>query len=113
MLRRSFLRTGAIAPSGNVPIDLSILATAATSKDKFPVYFTKDISVSGLLNIYAKINEGMTGKIAIKLHSGEPHGPNLLPVELIRGLQAQIPNSTIVECNVLYPSPRQGMSGRS
>jgi uncharacterized Fe-S center protein len=30
-----------------------------------------------------------------------------LPIELITGLQAHIPNSTIVECNVLYPSPRQ------
>ncbi|HYA18035.1 MAG TPA: DUF362 domain-containing protein, partial [Bryobacteraceae bacterium] len=26
--------------------------------------------------------------------------------ELIRGLQPNVPNSTIVECNVLYPSPR-------
>ncbi len=26
---------------------------------------------------------------------------------MIRGLQPHIPNSTIVECNVLYPSPRQ------
>jgi hypothetical protein len=41
------------------------------------------------------------------VHSGEPHGPNLLPLELIKGLQPQVPNSTIVECNVLYPSPRQ------
>jgi uncharacterized Fe-S center protein len=49
----------------------------------------------------------MTGKTAIKLHSGEPHGPNLLPIELIKSLQPQVPNSTIVECNVLYPGPRQ------
>jgi len=77
----------------------------ATSKS--PVYFTRDISVAGLLKIYAKVNGGLTGKVAIKLHTGEPHGPNLLPIELIKGLQPQIRNSTIVECNVLYPSPRQ------
>jgi hypothetical protein len=64
-----------------------------------------------LLKIYAKINQGMTGKIGIKLHSGEPHGPNLLPIELIKGLQPHIPNSTIVECNVLYPSPRKTTKG--
>ena len=105
--RRAILKNDAIAQGGVAAIDLSNLASATTSQDKSPVYFTKDSSVSGLLKIYAKINEGMTGKIAIKLHSGEPHGPNLLPIELIKGLQAQIPNSTIVECNVLYPSPRQ------
>ena len=107
MPRRTFLKSPAIALSDDAAIDLTNTASAAAEKNKSPVYFTKDISVSGLLKIYAKINEGMAGKIAIKLHSGEPHGPNLLPVELVRGLQAQIPNSTIVECNVLYPSPRQ------
>jgi hypothetical protein len=83
------------------------MSNAATvQQDKSPVFFTKDISVNGLLKIYAHINDGMTGKIAIKLHSGEPHGPNLLPIGLIKGLQPHVPNSTIVECNVLYPSPR-------
>lgn len=70
------------------------------------VYFSNDISSQSLINLYSKINEGITGKVAIKLHSGEPHGPNLLPIDLIRSLQAAIPNSTIVECNVAYGSPR-------
>jgi uncharacterized Fe-S center protein len=77
-----------------------------TGHGKSVVFFTNDISVDGLLQVYTHINEGMTGKVAIKLHSGEPHGPNLLPIGLIKGLQAHIPNSTIVECNVLYPGPR-------
>jgi hypothetical protein len=83
------------------------MAGATTVQGKSQVFFTRDISVSGLLEIYSKINRGMTGKIGIKLHTGEPHGPNLLPIELIQGLQPHIPNSTIVECNVLYPSTRQ------
>ena len=73
---------------------------------KSNVFFTKDISVKGLLKIYSQINRGMTGRVGIKLHTGEPHGSNLLPIELIKGLQAEIPDSTIVECNVLYPGPR-------
>ncbi|MGE5379638.1 MAG: DUF362 domain-containing protein [Methylocystaceae bacterium] len=77
-----------------------------SSSSKPNVFFTKDISVKGLLEIYSHINQGMTGKVGIKLHSGEPHGPNLLPIGLIKGLQAEIPGSTIVECNVLYPGPR-------
>jgi len=73
---------------------------------KSNVFFTKDISVKGLLKIYSQINRGMTGRVGIKLHTGEPHGSNLLPIALIKGLQAEIPDSTIVECNVLYPGPR-------
>jgi hypothetical protein len=107
MPSRTFLNSTATTLSGDATIDSTNTASADAEQNKSSVYFTKDISVSGLLKIYAKINEGMTGKIAIKLHSGEPDGPNLLPIELIKGLQAQIPNSTIVECNVLYPSPRQ------
>ena len=84
-------------------------AASAADKpaEKATVYFTKDISVAGLLKAYAKVGQGITGRVGIKLHSGEPHGPNLLPIGLIKGLQARVPNSSIVECNVLYPSPRQ------
>ena len=106
--RRNFLKTsaiafGAIAVSGFQGTGSAV----ATGQDKSKVFFTEDISINGLLKIYSKINQGMTGKIGIKLHTGEPHGPNLLPIELIKGLQSHIPKSYIVECNVLYPSPRQ------
>jgi len=106
-LKRSALVLGAVAVSGWE--GLGRIANAAENKSQ--VFFTPDISVDGLLKIYAKINGGLTGKIGIKLHSGEPHGPNILPIELIRGLQRHIPNSTVVECNVLYPSPRQTTEG--
>jgi uncharacterized Fe-S center protein len=105
--RRTFLKNGAMALGVVAVCDLSGIAGATTAQGKSQVFFTKDISVDGLLKVYSKINEGMTGKIGIKLHTGEPHGPNLLPIELIQGLQPHIPNSSIVECNVLYPSPRQ------
>lgn len=106
--RRTFLTRSALALGTVALTDISSLSSAsAAAQEKSPVFFTTDISVAGLLKIYSRINEGITGKTAIKLHTGEPHGPNLLPIELIKGLQAQVPNSTIVECNVLYPSPRQ------
>lgn len=110
--RRTFLKNGAIA-LGTVAIAglPGAGAAAARPQAKSRVFFTKDLSVDGLLRIYSRINEGLTGRIGIKLHSGEPHGPNILPLELIKGLQPRIPNSTIVECNVLYPSPRQTTAG--
>ena len=110
--RRSFLKGGALTVGsfsfGGFPrIDTSM----AAPQEKAKVFFTKDISLEGLMKVYARVNHGMSGKIAIKLHTGEPHGPNILPREMVRGLQANIPDSSIVECNVLYPSPRQTTEG--
>ena len=111
ILRRAFLKNSAMAFGAGVACDLAGAPDAAAPSAKSHVFFTKDISVQGLRKIYSKISQGLTGRIGVKLHSGEPHGPNLLPVELIKGLQATIPNSGIVECNVLYPSPRQETAG--
>ena len=105
---RNFLKTSAIALGAVAVSGFQGKGSAvAAGQDKTQVFFTEDISVNGLLKIYSKINQGMTGNIGIKLHTGEPHGPNLLPIELIKGLQPHISKSNIVECNVLYPSPRQ------
>lgn len=110
--RRTFLKSSAAALGAVAASGLPGAGRAAPArKEASPVFFTRDLSVEGLLKIYARIAGGITGKVAIKLHSGEPHGPNLLPLELIKGLQAQVPNSTIVECNVLYPSPRKTTEG--
>ncbi len=110
--RRSFLKGSAIA-LGTVAVCgfEGIGSAVAAPQNKSQVFFTKDISVNGLMKIYSKINQGLTGKIGIKLHTGESHGPNLLPIELIKGLQPHIPKSNIVECNVLYPSPRKTTKG--
>lgn len=108
MSKQNFLKT-----NGGTTLDVPVLNVSQINNDgkKSNVFFTNDISVEGLLKIYSHINQGMTGKVAIKLHTGEPHGTNLLPIELIKGLQATIPNSTIVECNVLYPGPRYETAG--
>lgn len=96
-----------MAGSTNVKEDRAASIPATVSGDgRSKVFFTRDISVKGLIEIYSRVSQGMTGQVGIKLHSGEPHGPNLLPIGLIKGLQAEIPDSTIVECNVLYPGPR-------
>ncbi len=75
------------------------------------VYFTHDISPEGLLKLYNKVNENIKGKVAIKWHSGEPHGPNILPIPMVKAMVDNIPNSTLVETNVYYESPRQTTGG--
>jgi len=81
------------------------------SKDKPVVYFTEDISPEGLVKIYDKISQNIDGKVAIKFHTGEPHGPNILPVPMVKALWEHIPNSRLVETNVFYDSPRQTTKG--
>lgn len=73
---------------------------------KAKVYFTKKIDAEHLIQLYQKINSDITGKVAIKLHSGEPHGPNILPRDMVQKFQAQIPNSTIIEANTAYGGAR-------
>lgn len=43
------------------------------------VYFTRDLSPEGLKKVYERVNGSITGRVAIKLHTGEPHGPNIIP----------------------------------
>ena len=75
------------------------------------VYFTKNIDSAHLIKLYKLINESIYGKVAIKLHTGEQHGPNILPREWVKDFQEQVPNSRIVECDTLYKGDRYDDAG--
>ena len=81
-------------------------SAVAGNSGKSKVYFTKHIDAEHLMKLYEKVNAEISGNVAIKLHSGEPHGPNILPRDMVRTFQAGIPNSTIIEANVAYGGPR-------
>lgn len=71
------------------------------------VYFTRDLSAEGLVRIYKKIASALTGKIAIKVHTGEPGGPNIIPRPWVKELlEKDIPNGTLVETNTYYEGAR-------
>lgn len=70
------------------------------------VYFTRHIDAPHLIALYRLINEAIYGKVAIKLHTGEKNGPNILPRDMVREFQAEIPDSAIVETNTLYEGDR-------
>ncbi len=71
------------------------------------VYFTRDLSAEGLRKIVAKVSSVLTGKVAVKLHTGEKGGPNILPREWVKELLANdIKNATIVETNTYYAGDR-------
>ena len=102
-VKSSVLTVGALATSS--------LPTLARAAERPKVYFSRDLSAESLIRLYGKVNKDIGGKIAVKLHTGEPGGPNILPREWVRAFLAQLPNATVVECNVLYDSPRQTTAG--
>ncbi|MBQ4253150.1 MAG: DUF362 domain-containing protein [Erysipelotrichaceae bacterium] len=72
------------------------------------VYFTRDLSPNGLAKVYEKVNANITGKVAIKLHTGEPNGPNIIPSSWIREFREKenLQDSVIVETNTYYEGDR-------
>ena len=111
--RRDFI-TGTAAAIGG-----AVLGGCASSRDRSSappspgtdsarpeVFFTSDLGPSGLLEIYARVGQSIGGRVAIKVHTGEPNGPNILPRDLVKALQQRIPGSCLVETNTLYVGKR-------
>ena len=69
------------------------------------VYFTSDISPEGLQSVYSALNWAPSGKLAVKVSTGEPPASNYLRAELI-GPLVQSLGGTIVECNTAYGGSR-------
>lgn len=118
--RGTFLKAAGGLVAGAV---MSALANASTAQAQAPVvgckkvgsdftgkkakvFFTRHIDAEHLNKLYALINDEIKGKVAIKLHTGEQHGPNILPRDMVQAFQSKIPNSTIVETNTLYAGDR-------
>lgn len=76
------------------------------SKKSLPkVYMVKEISPESLLRIYEALGREATGKVAVKISTGEPGGNNYLKPALIGDLVKKV-NGTIVECNTAYGGGR-------
>lgn len=71
------------------------VAGAASAQARTQVFFSRDISIDSLLRLYACVSQHMTGKVAIKMHTGEPNGPNILPVAWAQRLLDVIPQSRV------------------
>ena len=109
MHRREFLKTGAVLGlMSSLPV-LPRLALAAEAEPT--VWYWKECTEENLLKAVNKVKDHLNGKVAIKVHTGEPHGPNIIPPQWVEAVMDDLPGSAIVECNVLYKSPRQNTQG--
>ena len=72
---------------------------------KSKVYFTKNINADSLIKIYEKLGVELTGKVGVKVSTGEDGSKGYLKKEIIEPLVKKI-NGTIIECNTAYPGKR-------
>ena len=80
---------------------------AERTGEESTVYFTRDLSAEGLRKIFQRVAEPLTGMIGIKLHTGEPHGPNIIPRPWVEALiKNDLPEANIVETNTYYEGGR-------
>lgn len=71
------------------------------------VFFTRDLSAEGLRKIYERVNGEIRGRVAVKLHTGEQNGPNIIPRDWVQSLlESSINNAAIVETNTYYVGDR-------
>lgn len=69
------------------------------------VYFISDISPESLVKIYQALGKEATGKVAVKISTGESAQSNQLKPELIGNLVKEV-KGTLVECNTAYNGNR-------
>ena len=69
------------------------------------VYFTKTITPASVKMLYDTVGADLTGKIAVKLHSGEQGNQNFLPPDFWQTMIDAI-GGTVVECNTAYAGAR-------
>ena len=80
--------------------------------EKYDVYFTKKISAEQIVEMYKKLNVSLTGKIGLKVHTGEPNGPYFLRPDFLQKIY-DYTNGTFLECNVAYTSKRITTEGHN
>ena len=72
---------------------------------KSTVYFTRQITPEAVLRLYEHLDKALPGKVAVKVHSGEPGNQNFLRPEFWKPVVDRV-NGTIVECNTAYKGKR-------
>ena len=86
---------------------VEVPTTEAPDPNAPTVYFTSDISATGLVKLYEALGVAPTEgqRVAVKISTGESSQSNHLRPELIKDLVHKV-NGTLVECNTAYGGNR-------
>ena len=69
------------------------------------VYFTRTITPEQVVKMYETLGKELTGKVAVKVHSGEEGNQNYLKPEFWKPMVEHV-GGTVVECNTAYDGER-------
>jgi hypothetical protein len=69
------------------------------------VYFSREITPEKVLELYKILGKDLTGKVAVKVHSGEEGNQNFLRPDFWRPMVDYV-GGTVVECNTAYEGSR-------
>ena len=72
---------------------------------KSKVYFTRTVSPEAVVKMYDALGVTLEGKVAVKLHSGEPGNQNFLRPPFWKPMVDKV-HGTVVECNTAYAGER-------
>lgn len=72
---------------------------------KSKVYFSKEITPEKVLELYRLLGKDLTGKVAVKVHSGEKGNQNFLKPDFWKLVIEEV-KGTVVECNTAYEGGR-------
>lgn len=72
---------------------------------KAKVFFTKEITPEAVVKIYGALGAALSGRVAVKLHSGEVGNQNFIRPDFLAPVIKAV-NGTIVECNTAYEGKR-------
>ena len=83
----------------------AVSARPDASKEGPTVYFARAVDPQAIAAVSTALGQGLSGKVGVKLSSGEPGGNHFLQPSLIKELVHDV-NGTIVECNTAYGGGR-------
>ncbi len=69
------------------------------------VYFSRQITPDKVASLYKLLGKKLSGKVAVKLHSGEVGNQNFLKPDFWKPIIEQV-GGTVVECNTAYEGER-------
>ena len=88
---------------------LTLALAAFMASAQSTVYYIQDITPESLVKIYKALGVEPTGRVAVKISTGEAGNNHYLKPTLIRNLVDKV-NGTIVECCTAYGGSRQDVS---